>query len=249
MSIGFIILRNVNEHIQNVYWIESIKCIRKFYPDNKILVVDDNSNPNIVSEFDMENVTIVKSEYTKRGELLPYIYYLENKLFDKAVIIHDSVFIQKYIDFENHNNKYLWHFEHNWDNDKEEKSIISMIDNYEGLLKFYCQKDLWKGCFGGMSLISYDLLTIIHKKFDLYKLVPHITTRFFRICFERIISVMIMYEKYQNDIDHLDNLQNSIFGCIHSHHNCFSYSFLDYINDKNNNQLRGDVIIKIWTGR
>jgi hypothetical protein len=41
--------------------------------------------------------TIINSEYHGRGELLPYYYYLQNKFVDKAVIIHDSVFINKYI--------------------------------------------------------------------------------------------------------------------------------------------------------
>ena len=47
----------------------------------------------------MYKTFIIQNDFPKRGELMPYYYYLHNKLFDTAVIIHDSVFINKYIDF------------------------------------------------------------------------------------------------------------------------------------------------------
>jgi hypothetical protein len=43
-QIGFIILRHVNNELTNKYWIHCYKCIREFYPENKILIIDDNSD-------------------------------------------------------------------------------------------------------------------------------------------------------------------------------------------------------------
>ena len=45
-EIGFIILRHVNNELTNQYWIHSYKCIRQYYPENNIIIVDDNSDYN-----------------------------------------------------------------------------------------------------------------------------------------------------------------------------------------------------------
>ncbi len=47
MSYGFIILRHVNNELTNQYWIKSIHCIRQFYPENHILIIDDNSDASL----------------------------------------------------------------------------------------------------------------------------------------------------------------------------------------------------------
>ena len=47
-DIGFIILRNVDTIDRNKYWIKCYNCIRKFYPENKILIIDDNSKSKLI---------------------------------------------------------------------------------------------------------------------------------------------------------------------------------------------------------
>ena len=97
LGIGFIILRHVNNEITNKYWQRCYHQIRIFYPENTILIIDDSSDYSFITNKKLYKTLIINSEYEKRGEILPYYYYLQNKLFDTAVIIHDSVFIQKYI--------------------------------------------------------------------------------------------------------------------------------------------------------
>ena len=127
--IGFIMLRHVNNNLSNEYWMYNYDCIRKYYPNNKILIIDDNSNYQFITKKELYNTTIIKSEYPRRGELLPYIYYLRNKLFDTAVIIHDSVFINKYIDFNVDKYKLLWEFEHNCDQIEDETKMIKLFND------------------------------------------------------------------------------------------------------------------------
>jgi len=99
-SFGFIIIRHVNSEKTNKYWNHSIKCLRRLYPFIKIIIIDDNSNYNYVKEdFNYKNVETIRSEFKGRGEILPYYYYFKNKYFDNAVIIHDSVFFHKRVDF------------------------------------------------------------------------------------------------------------------------------------------------------
>ena len=95
-NVGFIILRHVNNNITNEYWKECYKCIKNIYPNNRILIIDDNSDDNYVSDIPLYNSMIIKSEYPKRGEFLPYYYFLKTKFCDTAVILHDSIFIKKY---------------------------------------------------------------------------------------------------------------------------------------------------------
>ena len=100
-SFGFIITRHVNSCVTNKYWNKSVKLLRTFYPNCKIVIIDDNSNQQFVNaEHDYTNVQIIQSEFPGRGELLPYYYYIKHKFFDNAVILHDSVFIHKRVNFE-----------------------------------------------------------------------------------------------------------------------------------------------------
>ena len=100
MSYGFIITRHVNSQQTNEYWNHCVKLIRTYYPLRKIIIIDDNSNYNFVKSYhEYKNVKIIQSEYPGRGELLPYVYFLKNKWFENAVIIHDSLFFHKHIHF------------------------------------------------------------------------------------------------------------------------------------------------------
>ncbi len=70
-KIGFIILRHVNSSITNEYWKECYRCIKKFYPKNRILIIDDNSDISFLTNEPLDNSMIIKSEFPKRGEFLP----------------------------------------------------------------------------------------------------------------------------------------------------------------------------------
>ena len=111
---GFIITRHVNSETTNKYWNNCVRCIRRFYQRRKIVIIDDNSNTEFVKPFaNYINVEIVNSEFPGRGELLPYYYFFKNKYFNNAVIIHDSVFFHRRINFENMIGFKvipLWHF-------------------------------------------------------------------------------------------------------------------------------------------
>ena len=100
-SFGFIITRHVNSEKTNRYWNHNVKLLKTLYPLIKIVIIDDNSDHNFVKpEFSYKNVEVIHSEFPGRGELLPYYYFLKHKFFTNAVIIHDSVFLHKRINFE-----------------------------------------------------------------------------------------------------------------------------------------------------
>ena len=232
-KVGFIILRHVTNELTNNYWILCYDNIRKYYPENLIMIVDDNSKREFITDKNLYKTTIINSKYHGRGELLPYYYYLQNKLFDTAVILHDSAFIYKYIDFSKiEKYKIIWHFEHNWDQIEDETKMIKLFNDNE-LLDFYENKNLWKGCFGGMSIITHDYLTFINSKYEISKLLDHVLTRFNRMSFERVIACLLQ-KNFKNE---------SLFGNIFGY--CKDGTRFHEI-EKYKDKLS---IVKVWTGR
>ena len=62
-KIGFIILRHVNDELTNKYWNHCYNCIRKYYPENNILIIDDNSKYEYISEKQLYKTTIINIKY------------------------------------------------------------------------------------------------------------------------------------------------------------------------------------------
>jgi hypothetical protein len=232
METGFIILRHVINELTNNYWNYCYQCIRKYYPEYCILIIDDNSNYEYIKEQQpLYKISIIKSEYYGRGELLPYYYYLHNKLFDIAVIIHDSVFINSYIDVNVTKYKFLWEFEHHSDQIEDETKMINLFNDKE-LFDFYVNKQLWKGCFGGMSIITHNYLMFINDKYDISKLLDVITTRYNRCSFERVIACLL--QKHGEKEVLLDNI---------------NYYCKWGINFNKKEDFLHLPVIKVWTGR
>ena len=243
-NFGFIIIRHVNSELTNEYWIESYNCIRKYY-QNKIVIIDDNSNQSFIKyDFELVNCEIINSDFPQCGELLPYYYFYLYHFFEKAIIIHDSVFINKLIDFTKYDNiKFLWHFTHDWDNEEEELDVLHLFKN-NILNNFYKDKKRWMGVYGLQSVIDYSFIEKIQKKYCLFLLLKHIKTRAQRINLERIISVIFSYE----NIELRD--EPSIFGIIH-HYIHWGYTFDNYKIDKatDGEKIRNLDLVKVWSGR
>lgn len=230
-EIGFIILRHVNNNLTSQYWMYCYDCIRIHYPEYPIMIIDDNSNYKFITEKNLYKTTIIKGEFPGRGELLPYYYYLHNKLFDTAVIIHDSVFINKHINLKVDKYKLLWNFEHHWDQHEDETKMIKSFNNNH-LLTFYQNKSLWKGCFGGMSIITHDYLVEVNNNYDISKLLNYVLVRYNRCSFERVIACLL-YSNEKNE---------TVFGNIHKY--CpWGITFREI------SKYDHLPFLKIWTGR
>jgi len=246
-NIGFIFTRYVNSKITNNYWKECYKCIRKYY-NNQIIIIDDNSDYNFINPNDekiLENCIIIKSEFQQRGEILCYYYYYNLKPFEKAVIIHDSVFLNSKLDNDIIKNitdiKFLWHFDKTatiYDVVEPINILFNNLNNNSELFIFYNNKNCWNGCFGVQSIITYDFLEKIEEKYNLFNLMKCIKNRDFRMAFERVFGVLASIEKKELIYE------SSLFGNIFNHYKCFEYSYQDYVNNPIESQ-----IIKIWSGR
>lgn len=233
---GFVITRHVNSPTTNLYWIECLKCIRIHYPTHPIMIVDDNSNSEflVTDGIDMTNVTTIQSEYPGRGELLSYYYYYKLKPFDKAIVIHDSIFIQKHINFETTDQvTFLWNFEHTWDTPNGEVELIRNLKDTDKLYDLHVSHDKWLGCFGVMSVIDYAFLSKIQDKYGIFNLLNCVTYRGARCHLERVFALLCYAE--------VDTVR-SLFGNVHNYLDT-GYSFEAY-NKRTNNH-----IVKVFTGR
>jgi hypothetical protein len=240
--LGFIFTRHVNSPETNEYWIEAYRCIRKFYPTNIIMIIDDNSDYTYISQpekLQLTNCFIIQSEFPKRGELLAYYYFNKYNLFDKAVILHDSVFIQKYINFDEIQDiKFIWHFHHHWDDAVAEADLIkqSLINRDEALL-LHNKKENWYGVFGVQSVITIDFLNTLIEKYNIFGLLKYVDTRPKRMSVERIFGLLCFSIK--------PDLRNdpSFFGVLHDY--CkWGYKFHSYKKETQNLP-----IVKVWTER
>ena len=248
---GFIILRHINSSVTQNYWIECCNQIRKYY-DDPIIVIDDNSNPELLNDQNCNNIKHIKIIYSEfgycHGEILPYYYLHKLHLFDKAVILHDSMFVNQYVDFRNTPESFLWTFDGMYEDYKYEVFLLKQLDHSDRLIDIHKNIQKWKGCFGCCGIVEYNTVSVFQQKYKLFNIFEHINTRFHRCCFERIISIL-----YFNETESNSNPIKSICGKISNHYKQFEFNYSQYIDFKHNNliepQLTNSKIIKIWSGR
>jgi hypothetical protein len=259
---GFIFTRHVNSATANEYWKECIRCIRKHYPINTpILIVDDNSNSEYLSptNVDIPNVQIVQSEFIGRGELLAYYYFHKLRPFQKACILHDSVFVQRHVDFGNSNKdvSFLWGFNPVLsENIGDEIQLINILKYSDTLLELYKDTSKWIGCFGCMSVITLTFLDRLVEKYDMFRLLNVVKNRQDRMYLERVIGVMFVAEQPNYKL---------LFRDIALFPKNFYFIYIDYLGWKkhkyppNTISFRGSPsrktpydpypFLKVWSGR
>ena len=255
-NFGFIITRHVNSENTNRYWNHSIKLLRIFYPTKKIVIIDDNSDTNFLkADYDYSNVEIIQSEFPGRGELLPYYYFIKNKFFENAVIIHDSVFFHKRINFEvlkGTNVLPLWYFDADNENESNTIKLIENLKNkiiiqdklkYNVVASFSIANDKrWSGCFGCQSYINHDFLLHIENKYKISSLTQVVQNRTDRCGLERIMGCIFCTEYPRT------NTSKSAFGNILRYPCSGKYSYDMYNTDLKKGTIKKEVV-KIWTGR
>ena len=242
-----------------MYWNHCVSQIRALYPGVSIVIIDDNSNQmyleDIHSHYTCPDVSVIDSEYPGAGEILPYYYLYTRRLFDSAVIIHDSVFIQQKVGFQKLVRKSgvcpLWHFYTVEDPGNcvqlasRLKNSIKLQDVLQGdrTSVFNIRKDQrMTGCFGTQSVIQRSFLEKIERKYSLFSLVSVICTRRDRMSLERVMGTIFNAE---NPSLHK---HPSLFGNIWRYQR-WGTSYETYTSYCNTAAFRTLPIVKVWSGR
>lgn len=255
-NFGFIITRHVNSEKTNRYWNHSVKLLRFFYPNKKIVIIDDNSDTNFLkADHDHSDVEIIQSEFPGRGELLPYYYFIKRKFFENAIIIHDSVFFHKRINFEVLNGKNvlpLWHFDSDKENESNTLKITEKLKNKSNItdkLKnnvvttfSIITDNKWNGCFGCQTYINHNFLLHIENKYKISSLTEVIQNRADRCCLERIIGCI-----FSTECPKLNSIK-SMLGNIWDFPLVLKYTYDMYDTDLKKGTIK-KAVVKVWTGR
>lgn len=249
-NVGFIMLRHMSDNKSKNYYKISYEHIRKYYPENKIIIIDDHSDKKYIDtklENTLYKTTVINSEYpSKRGELLPYLYFIKNKYFDTAVIVHDSSFINNNINFDVKDCKMIWEFpSHCKLQYQDQEVLIRSLKNNNNILKTHQNFSSWKGCFGGMTIITHQYLTYINNKHNLFNLIPKIKNRYNRMSFERVLAC-ILYSNKPTTESLLGNILSYNPPYLKNMPDTIEYENLIKSNLSTYNEL---PILKLWTGR
>ena len=265
MTFGFIVLRHVNSELTNNYWNECVQCIRRLYPLRKIVVIDDNSKQEFVKAFyEYQNIEYIQSEFPQRGELLPYYYFHKHRFFDNAIILHDSVFIHKRVNFDLFRGVQvlpLWHFKYSLDENYDKIIEITKYLNYSN--KFHEEfknvkenkyldmsivnnSKKWIGCFGVQTYINHEFLDYIQKKYNIFNMLKIIRCRKDRCCLERILGLIISMEN--STLIKVPSLFGDILKYTNGEYN-WGYTFHNYKKKLENERKIMVPYVKIWTGR
>lgn len=259
-SFGFLMTRHVNSEKSNAYWQEAYRCIRAIYPDVLVLIIDDNSRPEYLRIHPetpaLTNVWIIQSEFPGRGELLAYYYFWKYKPpFEKAVVIHDSLFIQPLFRewfsqqvAEIDTVRFLWHFPHFFDEPANEKTYLRALECsprlIEDLVYFHqgLQKE-WLGCFGVMSVIDGGFLANLVAKYGLFQWFQMIFSRNERYVIERVFAVLCCIEDRA--------ACKSLLGDIYETPRNFHFVWDDYVKGewKKEELMTRLPLLKVWSGR
>ena len=241
---GFIIVRHVSDSTSDKYWKECYNKIRKFYPTQKILIIDNGSNYQYISDIKVTNTEIIKSEYPNAGELIGYYYFYKLKPFGKAIILHDSMFFNQKINFDSTQSpvKFLWHFESHMDeNIVLVTDFLKLLNRSEELMQTY-SNGLWLGSFGSVSVISHEFVTILADKYNMFVLCDYIQDKTTRSAIERVFAV-VCFNEYQ-ELLHTNN--RSILGDIFDYYGGKHFIMQAYTFDSYIKETRVMPLTKIW---
>lgn len=228
---GYIMSRHARTSQHARIWLECLRCIRLHDPRAPVVIIDDHSDPQLVpSDVDARVMaedaltTIVRSKYGPgRAELLPYLYLHSDRPFEKAVVLHDSMFLQSptadLIDSVA-DVAFLWDFgprRHDWD---AMRGLVldTPLGHADELMALANDDCAWTGCFGTASVITWDFLDRIEKTYGmLSRLEPLVVSRRERCELERVFALCCIHARG-------GSLPPVLYGSIFKHPFCFVLS-------------------------
>ena len=222
MNIIFVMIRHVTKNMldSDKIWKESYTCIRKFY-NNKIIIIDNNSDYNLIqNDITLENCDIIQCKYYNSRLFSPF-YELLKIDFDRAIIIHDGVIFQKFVDFNLFDKvKFIWHFDiKQYDNINLIEKQLNLLTNNDILFDTFKNKK-FTGCMGCCMAITKNFLNTLENTFNLSNLKDYIQNQDDAIAFERTISIACfgINQNLINDISFENEIKYMAWGYNYKHY-------------------------------
>ena len=235
MTFGFIIpscCRN-DIHLRQLH--RCIDSIRQFYLYTFIIIINDSIKKyNLQNEFEKDKYIVIINSYNKgSADQQVFKILLETNLFNKAVIIQDSMLLNKKLKNINEINlQFIWHFTNHrvhWDIIKEPKTEYNIKNNiisHTDLIKHNVLRDYkdnedfqkyvlnklknkneWCGCFGSLCIIDKKTLKILNNNVNFVNIFINYTSNRNRRVNESIFSLICHFSfpeiNFENSYDEL----------------------------------------------
>jgi len=193
---GFVIVRHVNSAVTNQYWQHNVARIRQFYSD-PIVIIDDNSNPEFLDSAAETALgcTVIPSEFPGKGEILGFYYLYTRRLFERALIFHDSCFFHAKIDFDAFTEpcRFLWDFPGGF-HEYDSVEGLNYFTQYDPLADtFHNKKDTIRGCFGSQALVTWDFLKKMDDEYGFFNIINYVKNRHERYNIERLFGLVAIH--------------------------------------------------------
>lgn len=220
----FVIVRHINSAETNEYWLQCYRALRRFYT-NYILIVDDNSDLQYIHNHGMtlQNCDVIASEFPGRGEILGHYYFYMLRPAARAVVLHDSVFLRRRVDFGDvcGGVRFLWTFRPVLD--VETRDAVPAFVRRSALGQFRANnvtvadvyaRGAWTGCFGLMAVIDWLYIHSVCVRWpNLFAVfLADVRTRADRIAAERVFACLC-----QMHSDSSVQVVSAVFGDIRTY--------------------------------
>jgi hypothetical protein len=219
-SFGFIIPSYCSSEIHLLQLKRCLDSIKKFHPEKQVIVIDDYSDVNLSENLKAyENVKIIISPIKSAGDMVTYKVFKDNPLFKKAIIIQDSMVLEKpLVEIENIKSiSYIWYFTNHrlhWHKIKEpqteynkangirvhDDAVIDTINRFvtkedfkKYALDMFMKKDKWSGCFGCLSIVDYDFIDVLNGKTGIVDLLTKMNDNRLRRVAESLFAISCLY--------------------------------------------------------
>jgi hypothetical protein len=214
-------------------------------------MVDDSSDRTYLREnIVMTDCTVVyDTEHKGCAELLPYLYFHRLRPAQRAVILHDSVFLHRPLEIAwsaDIGIQFLWDIPHSFD-DVIQTEIHELIDALPEIDKdhmrsmYHHTKADWTGTFGVMSIVDWGWLDEVVTRFDFMKRwIPVLKNREYRCAMERVFGLMAYYHQPVR-------VQKSMFGVIQQSVP-WGTTFMEYMK-RFEDFHEAYPMMKVWSGR
>lgn len=235
-SFGFIIPTYIATEAHLAVLKEGLRRIR-LYHNYPIVIINDHSPIDLSNlEKEFKDVTVELSLNKGAGEMNPYLHYYLHKYFDTAIILHDSMHLNKPLEniglvldikFVRHFTNHVIH----WSTLTEPKTDYNQkygIKTHDDLiihllkkvlseknlpfldfcLERYPKKRTWVGCYGIQTIITHDFLKELQEKTNILDFTVIATNRRSRCAMESIFALACHYLR---DTDYLANSYDGLY--------------------------------------
>lgn len=231
-TFGFIVPTCLRTQAHLETYQQCIQALQRFHPDSKIVVIlDPSSTLNIPSHNSQVTVRTYTGEVA--ADMMMYDFFYAHHDFEIACFLQDSMILKSALPVQPTMNHlaYLWSFTNHrvqWDTLEEPptpENILKGIRTHTDLIRdclehdvaheafrqyaltYLNQKDQWIGCFGLLSVCTYEFVTLLHDQIDLFTTMRRMGTyNRKRRAIESIFSLAVSFVLQTFDIPVLDGL-------------------------------------------